>query len=91
MKDMTKMMNKIKTSEAFVAVISENFIADEKKIEECRYAEKLNKPMYAIIKDKQAWDKIKNRFMWRKAYPFGEDSVVEMKDDLNIIRAVNDM
>lgn len=89
-KTTTNIVDKIKTSEAFVAIISKNFVIDETKLKECQMAEKMNKPMYAFIKDQEAWEQIKDRFMWRKSFPVSEQGINEMRQDLQIIRAVKD-
>ena len=84
-------VNKIKNSEAFFAIITKNFVNDEKCLEECRIAEKMNKPMYAIIKDWKAWKKIEHKFMWRKNVPFIADFDKYIEKDLEIIRSINDI
>lgn len=83
-------IDKIKKSEAFLAVITKVFIEDEKCLEECQLAQDMNKPMYAIIKDKEAWKKIENKFMWRQSFPAESGFEKIIKKDLEIIRAVND-
>lgn len=85
-----KNIKKIKNSEAFVAVITENFIKEEKRLEECKIAEENNKPMYAIIADSESWKKIQNQFMWRKSFNANQAFLKEIKEDLEIIRAVKD-
>lgn len=83
-------IKKIKKSEAFIAIITENFVSDEKCLEECKYAEKLEKPMYAVIKNKEAWKNVKNKFMWRLSLPAEKGFDKKIKEDLYIIRAVKD-
>lgn len=46
----TIQIEKIKESAAFIAYITERFIEQkEKKYRECKMAEELNKPMYAVV------------------------------------------
>lgn len=83
-------VTRIKKSEAFLTVITENFVKDKKCLEECQLAQDINKPMYAIIKDPKAWNKIKNSFMWRQSFPAKSGFEKKIKKDLEMIRAVND-
>lgn len=83
-------ITKIKTSEAFIALITPHFLKDEKCLEECKLAEELHKPMYAIIIDKETWEILRNRYDWRKEYDPKENFTGLIKKDLQIIRAVND-
>lgn len=84
-------IQKIKKSDAFIALVTENFVEDKKCLEECRLAEKLNKPMYAIVKDENAWEKIKDKFMWRKIFTIKQgDFGKEIEKDLKLIKMVND-
>ena len=57
----------IDRSGAFIAVIMPSFVKDPSKYEACRYAEKQDKLMYAIIEDGVDWAKFKD-FDWRKKY-----------------------
>jgi len=85
-------VTKIKDSEGFIALITENFVKDERCLTECKIAQELNKPMYAIIKDKKAWNKIENQFHWRKILNFQEETPTtitkKIKQDLEFIRAI---
>lgn len=46
-------ITKIKESSAFIAFVTERFIEQkEKKYRECKLAEELNKPMYAIVENR---------------------------------------
>lgn len=85
-------VTKIKESEAFIAFITENFVKDERCLAECRMAQEANKPMYAVIKDKNAWNKIKNQFQWRKTLRFQDETpdtvVKKIRQDLDFIRAI---
>lgn len=80
----------IETAEGFIAIITEHFVTDEKCLEECRVAEELNKPMYAIIKDKKAWETVKDKFNWRKSLPVSEQATKTIKEDLQMIKGVNE-
>lgn len=85
-------VTKIKKSEAFIAFITENFVKDKRCLTECKIAQETNKPMYAVIKDKEAWNKIKNQFQWRKTLSFQEETpitvVEKIRQDLDFIRAI---
>lgn len=84
----------IKKAEAMVAFVTTRFIEDEQKLEECRTAEQLNKPMYAFVRKDVVWDKYKD-FGWRKVF-YWDDTTTdyeikkflrEIRDDLAFIKA----
>jgi hypothetical protein len=84
----------IKKAEAMVAFITTRFIEDEQKLEECRTAQQLNKPMYAFVRKDIVWDKYKD-FLWRKVF-YWDDTTTdyeikkilrEIRDDLAFIKA----
>lgn len=61
-------MAKLKRSDGFIALITEAFVSQqEQKYAECKMAEELNKPMYAIVKKGIDWS-IFQTFQWRKIY-----------------------
>ncbi len=80
----------IETSEGFIAIITEHFVTDEKCLEECRVAEELNKPMYAIVKDEKAWKTIQDKFSWRKNLPVSQNATKIIKEDLQMFKGVNE-
>ena len=85
-------ITKIKKAEAFIAYITENFIKDDSKEDECRVAELWNKPMYAIIKKDVNWDKYK-KYPWRKTYQLPNDISIskDIKQDLDFIKKINNI
>ena len=85
-----KSIKKIKNSEAFIALITNNFIKDENCMEECKEAEKHNKPMYAVVRDEEAWKKIEHKYLWRKDFPAEPGFEEKIEGDLEFLRVVND-
>jgi len=83
---------RIRQSDAFIAIITKDFIKED-RFEECRWAEELNKPMYAVISDKKLdWEKVKS-LPWRKIfyvedYKSKEDLVKEIEKDLKWYRSI---
>jgi len=85
---------RIKKSDAFIALITNNFIKEDRG-EECKIAEQLNKPMYAIVEEGTTWDKYKE-LPWRKILYFKKEAnhsgieavVKEIEKDLKWYRSI---
>lgn len=68
-KKTTETTQTIQKSEAFVAFITKNFLKAEEKKAECDIAEKLNKPMYAIVDPDIDWEKeYIRKYPWNGIY-----------------------
>lgn len=87
-------VNKIRASEAFIALITNNFIEEKGRYAECEIAEQLNKPMYAIIKKNVKWEKFK-KFPWRKIYfceeldhVHSDEIIKDLNQDLDMYKAI---
>lgn len=87
------MNQKIQSAEAFVAVITPEFIKlKEKKIKECYEAVEANKPMYAIVKKGTKWAEFE-QLPWRQVFFFSDHSVlqsifIKIKGDLDNYRTI---
>jgi len=87
---------KIKTSEGFIALVTEKFIEEEGRIDECRIAKECNKPMYAIVKEGVGWN-LEFEFPWRKIYYYkelekeGREIINDIQKDLELYKAVQGM
>ncbi len=86
---------RIKKSEAFVAFITKAFVArPEKRYAECKMAEKLNKPMYAIVEKGIDWSSFQ-KFGWRKIYYYeikpSESIVKDIEKDLKWFKQIRSM
>jgi len=73
-------------SNGFIAVITPSFLQEKHHIMECKQAEKLNLPMYAVITKGTTIGEYEN-FSWRKKYYFKTEQdinniMLEIKRDL---------
>ena len=82
----------IDSSTVFIATICKYFVKDPSKYEACKYAERADKLLYAIVEDDVDWEKFKE-FDWRKIYHTWKvtkeliDMVTEeIKEDLKFFR-----
>lgn len=77
-------------SDGFVALLTKNYINNEKKYDECKKAEKENIPMYAIINDKSMPLGKFKELPWRHVYYINEENIdnilLEIKRDLQWIK-----
>jgi len=84
---------KIKRSDAFIALVTENFVKEEGRIDECRIAKACNKPMYAMVKEGIEWN-LEFEFPWRKIYYYkrleeeGREITEDIQKDLGLYKAV---
>lgn len=76
-------MEAIAESDAFLAIITEHFVVEPERYEECVIAEKMGKTMIALVKEDVSWEKFK-RFPWVEVVVFKD---VE-KDREKIVRAI---
>jgi len=87
------MNQKIESAEAFIAVITPEFIKlKEKKMKDCYDAIEANKPMYAIVKKDTKWSEFE-QLPWRKVFFFSDFSVLQsiftkIKGDIDNYRTV---
>ena len=87
------MNQKIESAEAFIAVITPEFMRlKEKKMKDCQDAIEANKPMYALVKKDTKWAEFE-QLPWRKVFFFSDFSIlqsifIKIKGDIDNYKTV---
>ena len=89
---MKEAAERIGRSDAFVALITENYLKEPERVEECERATELDKPMYAVVWSGAAegFEAVLARFPWRIVFRVsGEEGLKEaagrIREDLDQI------
>ena len=86
---------RVKKAAGFIALITKAFIEQSKqKYAECKLAEELNKPMYAVVEKGIEWTLFKT-FGWRKIFYYEdkppESIAKEIEEDLRWFKQIRNI